>query len=65
MHLRFEYLAGSIGSWHSHVHGSKRRRRFGRFTVRLAMEAFKEAIDDLARYVLGVDEDFQKLIIKA
>jgi hypothetical protein len=29
------------------------------------MEAFKEAIDDLARYVLGVDEDFQKLIIKA
>jgi hypothetical protein len=40
-------------------------RRFGRFTVRLATEAFKEAIDDLARYVLGVDEDFQKLIAKA
>jgi len=40
-------------------------RRFGRFTVRLATEAFKEAIDDLARYVLGVDEDFRKLIAKA
>ena len=37
-------------------------RRFGRVTVRLATEAFKDAIDDLARYVLGVDEDFRKLI---
>lgn len=37
-------------------------RRFGRFTVRLATETFKESIDDLARYVLGVDDDFQKLI---
>jgi hypothetical protein len=37
-------------------------RRFGRVTVRLATQAFREAIDDLARYVLGVDEDFRKLI---
>ena len=37
-------------------------RRFGRVTVRLATEAFKNAIDDLARYVLGVDNDFRKLI---
>jgi serine/threonine-protein kinase len=37
-------------------------RRFGRVTVRLATEAFKDAIDDLARYVLGVDDDFRKLI---
>jgi len=37
-------------------------RRFGRFTVRLATVNFKASIDDLARYVLGVDDDFQKLI---
>jgi Protein kinase domain len=40
-------------------------RRFGRFTVRLDTETFKDAIDDLARYVLGVDEDFKKLIAEA
>ena len=37
-------------------------RRFGRFTVRLDTEAFKAAIDDVARYVLGVDDDFEKLV---
>ena len=37
-------------------------RHFGRVTVRLATATFKEAIDDLARYVLGVDDDFSKLI---
>jgi hypothetical protein len=37
-------------------------RRFGRVTVRLAAQAFKDAVDDLARFVLGVDEDFRKLI---
>lgn len=37
-------------------------RRFGRFTVRLDTEAFKAAIDDVARYVLGVDDEFEKLI---
>jgi hypothetical protein len=30
--------------------------------VRLATETFKEAIDDLARYVLGVDDEFRKLL---
>jgi hypothetical protein len=40
-------------------------RRFGRTTVRLATETFKDAIDDLARYVLGVDDDFRKLIAGA
>ncbi len=40
-------------------------RRFGRVTVRLATETFKGAIDDLARYVLGVDDDFKKLIERA
>ena len=40
-------------------------RRFGRVTVRLATETFKNAIDDLARYVLGVDDDFKNLIEKA
>jgi hypothetical protein len=37
-------------------------RRFGRFTVRLDTATFKESIDDVARYVLGVDDDFEKLI---
>ena len=40
-------------------------RHFGRVTVRLATATFKEAIDDLARYVLGVDDDFSKLVTKA
>ena len=40
-------------------------RRFGRVTVRLATETFKEAIDDLARYVLGVDDEFRKLLPQA
>jgi Protein kinase domain len=40
-------------------------RRFGRVTVRLAADTFKDAIDDLARYVLGVDDDFKKLIAEA
>ena len=37
-------------------------RRFGRHTLRLSTERFKDAIDDLARYVLGVDDDFRKLV---
>jgi hypothetical protein len=37
-------------------------RRFGRFTVRLDTASFKAAIDDMARYALGVDDDFEKLI---
>jgi hypothetical protein len=40
-------------------------RRFGRVTVRLPTDTFKGAIDDLARYVLGVDEDFARLIPKS
>lgn len=38
---------------------------FGRVTVRLATDTFKDAIDDLARHVLGVDEGFRKLIANA
>jgi len=37
-------------------------RRFGRVTVRLAAQAFRDAVDDIARYALGVDDDFRKLI---
>jgi hypothetical protein len=40
-------------------------RDFGRFTVRLTTDAFKDAVDDLARYVLGVDDQFKKLIPNA
>jgi hypothetical protein len=40
-------------------------RRFGRVTVRLPADALKAAVDDLARYVLGVDEDFAQRVPKA
>lgn len=40
-------------------------RRFGRVTVRLDTQTFKGAVDDLARYVLGVDDDFKKLTAAA
>jgi hypothetical protein len=40
-------------------------RRFGRVTVRLDAGTFKGAIDDIARYALGVDADFEKLLPKA
>jgi len=40
-------------------------RRFGRFTVRLDTASFKAAIDDMARYALGVDDDFEMLIPNA
>jgi serine/threonine-protein kinase len=40
-------------------------RRFGRVTLRLDTDVFRSAIDDLARYVLGVDEDIEKLVAKA
>jgi hypothetical protein len=39
-------------------------RRFGRVTVRLPGDTLRESIDDLARYVLGVDEDFARLMPK-
>ena len=34
-------------------------------TVRLDAATFKGAIDDIARYALGVDADFEKLLPKA
>ena len=37
-------------------------RRFGRVTVRLDAATFQGAIDDIARYALGVDDDFEKLL---
>jgi serine/threonine protein kinase len=40
-------------------------RRFGRVTVRFPTDALKGVIDDLARYVIGVDNDFSKLLTKA
>ena len=39
-------------------------RRFGRVTVRFPTDALKGVIDDLARYVIGVDNDFSKLLAK-
>jgi hypothetical protein len=39
-------------------------RRPGRAQCRLGIEQLQEATDDLARYVLGVDDDFEKLLAK-
>jgi hypothetical protein len=36
-------------------------RRLGRVQYRLATAAFSDVIDDLARYLLGVDDDFERL----
>ena len=37
-------------------------RRFGRNRCRVTIPEFNDAVDDLARYVLGVDDDFEKLL---
>jgi len=39
-------------------------RRPGKQECRLAVEQLEHATDDLARYVLGVDDDFEKLVRK-
>jgi serine/threonine protein kinase len=36
-------------------------RRLGRLQYRLAPDMFNDAIDDLARYMLGVDDDFERV----
>ena len=37
-------------------------RRFGRNRCSVTIPEFSDAVDDLARYVLGVDDDFEKLL---
>ena len=36
--------------------------RRGRVRCRLDPKTFDEVVDDLARYVLGVDDDFEKVL---
>jgi hypothetical protein len=36
-------------------------RRLGRVTYRLTQQQFDEAVDDLARYMLGADDDFERV----
>jgi len=36
-------------------------RRLGRVQYRLATAVFNDVVDDLARYLLGVDDDFERL----
>jgi serine/threonine protein kinase len=40
-------------------------RKFGRNRCRVTIPEFNDAVDDLARYVLGVDDDFEKLLKRA
>ncbi len=56
VNIRADYEATTVTVELNNVRG------FGRFTVRLATDKFKDSIDDLARYVLGVDDEFKKLI---
>jgi len=37
-------------------------RKFGRNRCRVTIPEFNDAVDDLARYVLGVDDDFEKIL---
>jgi hypothetical protein len=37
-------------------------RRPGRVRCRLEPKTFDDAVDDLARYLLGVDDDFDKIL---
>jgi hypothetical protein len=37
-------------------------RRHGRRRQRVSVERFKDVADDLARYILGVDDDFERLL---
>jgi len=39
-------------------------RKPGRVQCRLGVDQLEHATDDLARYVLGVDDDFEKLLAK-
>jgi hypothetical protein len=36
-------------------------RRLGRAVYQLGPRAFTEAVDDLARYMLGADDDFETI----
>ena len=36
-------------------------RRLGRVQYRLSTVVFNDVVDDLARYMLGVDDDFERL----
>ena len=39
-------------------------RRLGRVSYRLTPQQFEDAVDDLARYMLGADDDFEKVARK-
>jgi hypothetical protein len=36
-------------------------RRLGRMQYRLTQQQFDDAVDDLARYMLGADDEFEKV----
>jgi serine/threonine protein kinase len=53
INLRADYDAGKVTIELNNV------RRLGRVVYQLRQKAFTDAIDDLARYVLGADDDFE------
>ena len=53
INLRADYEAGKVTIELNNV------RRLGRAVYHLPQKAFTDAIDDLARYVLGADDDFE------
>ena len=55
VHMRADYDANRVTIELTNV------RHLGRRTYQLTPKAFADAIDDLARYLLGADDDFEKL----
>jgi serine/threonine protein kinase len=55
INLRADYDASKVTIELNNV------RRLGRAVYHLPQKAFTEAIDDLARYILGADDDFERI----
>jgi hypothetical protein len=51
--MKADYATGKVAIELTNV------RRLGRLTYQLGPRAFAEAVDDLARYMLGADDEFE------
>jgi serine/threonine protein kinase len=56
INVRADYDANRVGIELTNV------RRLGRLQYHLGSQEFGDAVDDLARYMLGADDDFEKLV---
>jgi hypothetical protein len=58
INLRADYESNTVGIELTNV------RRLGRVQYQLAAQPFADAVDDLARYMLGADDDFERIARK-